>query len=335
MLIYKNLIYRLTGLLIISSIFLLNYCSSDPTEPADNEKINLTGSWEMTVTISSNTCGLQSGETNVEVIDLTDKNGALSIVNFNGLWGNGQFDGITFTFTGTETTDDFGCLATITTSGTGTVSGANLTGNFTIMVDYDAGCSNFTDCTINSDFVMIKMEESPCLGRANFGDPQNSKYILPYPVGNAYPVYQSYCWSTGGHRNQLAYDFTMPIGDTVISSRGGIVREVKEDSPDDGQGYGEHNRIYIQHEDGTSAFYAHLKQYSVAVEIGDTVEVGQYIALSGNSGQSGEPHLHIGVYENYPPVEGVDVPINFRNAQGPLDSRNGLIRGEIYVALPY
>ena len=94
MLIYKNLIYRLTGLLIISSIFFLNYCSSDPTEPADNEKMNLTGSWEMTVTISSNSCGLQSGETNVEIIDLTDNNGALSIVNFNGLWGNGQFDGL-------------------------------------------------------------------------------------------------------------------------------------------------------------------------------------------------------------------------------------------------
>jgi murein DD-endopeptidase MepM/ murein hydrolase activator NlpD len=204
-----------------------------------------------------------------------------------------------------------------------------------MMIDYDAGCNNFTDCTINSDFVMKKLEESPCLGRANFGVPQNSNYILPYPVGTSYPVYQSYCWSTGGHRNQLAYDFTMPIGDTVIASRRGVVREVKENSPDNGQGYGEHNYVYIQHDDGTLASYAHLKQYSVVVEPNDTVEVGQYIALSGNSGKSGEPHLHIGVYENYPPVEGVDIPINFRNAEGPLDSRGGLIRGENYKALPY
>ncbi len=335
MLICKNLICRLSCFLIISSIICLNHCSSDPTKPTDNEKINLTGSWEMTATINSNSCGLQSGGTNVEIIDLTDNDGVLSIVNFNGLWGNGQFDGNAFQFTGTETSDDFGCLATITTSGNGVVSGANLVGSFTMMVDYQDSCNSFNDCTINSDFVMVKMEESPCLGRANFGEPQNSKYILPYRVGAAYPVYQSYCWSTGGHRNQLAYDFTMPIGDTVISSRDGIVREVKEDSPDDGQGYGEHNYIYIQHEDGTLAFYAHLKQFSVEVQVGDTVEIGQYIALSGNSGQSGEPHLHIGVYENYPPVEGVDVPINFRNAQGPLDSRNGLIRGEIYKALPY
>lgn len=332
-----NVKYFYFTLLIVAllSITLFLMCSSEPTEPQNQAPMNITGSWELTSTITSNTCGMQSGESDTEVIDLTDNSGTLSIVNFDGLWGNGQFDGTTMQFTGTETSDRFGCSATITTNGNGSVSGADLVGTFIMMIDYDAGCNNFTDCTINSDFVMKKLEESPCLGRANFGDPQNSNYILPYPVGVSYPVYQSYCWLTGGHRNQLAYDFTMPIGDTVIASRGGIVRKVKEDSPDNGQGYGEWNYVYIQHDDGTSAFYAHLKQYSVVVEPNDTVETGQYFALSGNSGESGEPHLHIGVYANYPVVEGVDIPINFRNAEGPLDSRGGLIRGENYKALPY
>ena len=319
----------------ILSFTLFLKCSSETTEPTTQESMNLTGSWELTSTLESNTCGMQSGVSDTEVIDLTDNNGTLSIVNFDGLWGNGQFDGTTMQFSGTETSDRFGCLATITTEGNGSTSGTDIVGSFTMMVDYDASCSGFTDCTINSDFVMKKMEESPCLDRANFGDPQNSDYILPYPVGASYPVYQSYCWSTGGHRNQLAIDFKMPIGDTVIASRGGIVREVKEDSPDNGQGYGEWNRVYIQHDEGSAAFYAHLKQYSVVVEPNDTVEVGQNIALSGNSGESGEPHLHIGVYENYPASEGVDIPINFRNAEGLLDSRGGLIRNEFYKALPY
>lgn len=55
----------------------------------------------------------------------------------------------------------------------------------------------------------------------------------------------------------------------------------------------------------------------------------------GNSGYSGEPHLHFGVYEDYPPVDGYDLPVNFRNADGSIDERGGLIRGEVYTALPY
>ena len=56
---------------------------------------------------------------------------------------------------------------------------------------------------------------------------------------------------------------------------------------------------------------------------------------SGNSSQSDEPHLHFGVYEDYPPAEGVDIPVNFRNADGPLDSLGGLIRWEFYTATSY
>ena len=74
---------------------------------------------------------------------------------------------------------------------------------------------------------------------------------------------------------------------------------------------------------------------SVIVGVGDSVEAGEYFALSGNSGESDEPHLHFGVYQNYPTTEGVDVAVNFKNADGPLDSLGGLLRGYIYKALPY
>jgi Peptidase family M23 len=40
-------------------------------------------------------------------------------------------------------------------------------------------------------------------------------------------------------------------------------------------------------------FMAHLKQGSVKVAAGDRVSVGQQLAEVGNSGNSGEPHLHI------------------------------------------
>ena len=178
----------------------------------------------------------------------------------------------------------------------------------------------------------------PCLERAVFGEPSQSAYVLPYPVGQSYRLMQGYCYSHGGHRNQLAYDFETPVGTPVIAARGGVVRKVRSDLPDDGKPpeSGQHNHIMIEHDDGTVAFYAHLKQESSLVEVGDSVTQGQPIAASGNSGNTlGMPHLHFGVYQAWPAMEGFDVPVNFRNAQGTHDSRNGLRPGGFFKALPY
>lgn len=174
--------------------------------------------------------------------------------------------------------------------------------------------------------------EPGCLLRAEFGDRTQSQYILPFPVGARYKVTQTYCFPTGGHRNQLAYDFKMPIGAEVVAARGGMVVDLRQDSPDSGMGDGEHNFVFIQHADGTVAFYAHLKQNGVLVGVGDTVETGEVIALSGNSGLTGLPHLHFGVYQSMSLQEGKDVPVNFRNTDYPLDDWGGLRRGGVYEA---
>jgi murein DD-endopeptidase MepM/ murein hydrolase activator NlpD len=178
----------------------------------------------------------------------------------------------------------------------------------------------------------------PCLERAVFGDPAESPYVLPYPAGAAYRVAQAYCYAGGGHRNQLAYDFDMAIGDDVTAARAGIVRRTRDDLPDYGteQDPGQHNHILIEHEDGTIAFYGHLRQGSIVMREGDRVVAGQRIAASGNSGNTqGEPHLHFGVYQFWPATEGFDVAVDFRNAEGPLDERGGLMPGRTYKALPY
>jgi murein DD-endopeptidase MepM/ murein hydrolase activator NlpD len=176
--------------------------------------------------------------------------------------------------------------------------------------------------------------DSPCLPRAAFGDPANSAYLLPFHVGEEYYMSQAYCFSEGGHSNQLAYDFDLPVGAEVLAARAGVVKGIKEDSPDTGLGYGQHNYVFIQHDDGTVGFYAHLEHDGVLVEPGDEVAAGDLIAYSGNSGLTGHPHLHFGVYQTWPPQEGRDVPVNFRNAQGQLDSRNGLVSWRWYEALP-
>lgn len=172
-----------------------------------------------------------------------------------------------------------------------------------------------------------------CLERAEFGDLEASLYVLPFPLGDGYSIIQSYCNDDGSHENQLAYDFAMPLGSTVVAARGGVVVDVKEDVADDA--HTRHlNYVVIQHDDGTAGFYAHLLHEGALVGIGDEVAQGQEIGLSGSTGRTGGPVLHFGVYSTFPPVDDRDVPVVFSNCDGPLDTRGGLREGSFYRALP-
>jgi hypothetical protein len=335
----KSMFRNRVGLLplaIITLVLLQVLGCSDDGGNGVEEPLDLAGSWEITTTVTSNTCGLQNGEPETGTIYFSDSGAAYTVTVFRGVWGSAEVEGKEVHLTGMETMDVLECPATLQSEGSGSGTEVEVAGSYTTTVTFDQeSCPGRPDCVITTDFVMTKLEDCDCLDRAVFGDPDSSEYVLPFPVGASYPLYQSYCFPAGGHRCQLAYDFEIPIGDPVVAARGGIVRQVKEDSPDDGQGVGEHNYVFIEHEDGTTAFYAHLMQNSVTVAPDDTVEVGEPFALSGNSGYSGDPHLHFGVYEDYPPVEGYDLPVSFRNADGPLDARGGLIRYETYTALSY
>jgi hypothetical protein len=301
----------------------------DPTDPAD-----VAGSWAMSRQIAPNACGVPAGALDTETILFEGAGDQLTVVTFDGAWGTCEVQGQTVTITGTDEETIDGCAATLATTGTAQVVGDEITGTLTTTITYDpADCPGRPPCTFTSDIALTALPDSPCLDRAVFPDPATSPYVLPYPVGAEYPVYQSYCWPCGGHRDQLAYDFVIPIGDPIVAARDGTVRHVRDSAPDDGQGQGEHNCVYIEHADGSVAFYAHLMQHSVMVAVDEVVTAGQQIARSGNSGASDEPHLHVGVYAGWPVSEGVDLPVSFRNADGPLDERGGLIRWEVYPAV--
>jgi murein DD-endopeptidase MepM/ murein hydrolase activator NlpD len=59
--------------------------------------------------------------------------------------------------------------------------------------------------------------------------------------------------------------------------------------------------VLVKHNNGLSTLYAHLSVTSVAQ--GQSVETGDVIGLSGNTGYSTGPHLHYAVYLS----EGVQV----------------------------
>jgi len=80
--------------------------------------------------------------------------------------------------------------------------------------------------------------------------------------------------------------------------RGKVVYGSSEDSP---WGHIFGNSLIVSHGDGTRALYAHCQK--ILVDVGDIVEVGQVIALSGRSGffdygegvRQVDPHLHLGL----------------------------------------
>ncbi|NJN54673.1 MAG: M23 family metallopeptidase [Anaerolineae bacterium] len=53
------------------------------------------------------------------------------------------------------------------------------------------------------------------------------------------------------------------------------------------------NAVYVQHGDGSIAWYAHMKNGSVTPkQVGQSVVAGEYLGVVGSSGNSTAPHLH-------------------------------------------
>jgi murein DD-endopeptidase MepM/ murein hydrolase activator NlpD len=62
---------------------------------------------------------------------------------------------------------------------------------------------------------------------------------------------------------------------------------------------GNWNAVYIQHADGSVAWYGHLKNNSLTSKsLGDTVVAGEFLGVIGSSGNSTGPHLHFEVYNS-------------------------------------
>jgi murein DD-endopeptidase MepM/ murein hydrolase activator NlpD len=182
-----------------------------------------------------------------------------------------------------------------------------------------------------------------CAG-TSYPDPDTSEYVLPFPVGETYNVSQGNCGPfTHKEANNLhfAYDFEMAIGDTIVAARAGYVDIVKEDVEDGTIGGGleadDKNWVRINHLDGTWASYLHIKKDGALVGVGDYVEQGQHIALSGDTGISEKsiPHLHFHVFAwdiTAPDVFEI-LPISFRNAS-PREV-SGLQHLKTYTSLSY
>ena len=86
-----------------------------------------------------------------------------------------------------------------------------------------------------------------------------------------------------------AIDYGVNIGTPVYAAADGVVLTTKSITTS----YGTY--VVIQHANGLQTWYAHGTPGSICVSQGQIVSQGQMIMKSGNSGNSGGPHLHFEV----------------------------------------
>ncbi|WP_431042227.1 transglycosylase family protein [Streptomyces sp. P1-3] len=111
--------------------------------------------------------------------------------------------------------------------------------------------------------------------------PAATGWTAPVDAAMGTPYHQAgSAWSSGYH---TGVDFPVGTGTGIKAVGSGTVV-----SAGWGGAYG--NQVVIRHEDGKYSQYAHLS--SLSVTVGETVNGGEQIGLSGTTGNSSGPHLH-------------------------------------------
>ncbi len=141
-------------------------------------------------------------------------------------------------------------------------------------------------------------------GISNFVDldPGYPGLLLDYQCGT-----RSYDLDNGYNHQGIDY-FTWPFSwllmdneeVAVIAAAPGTILDKDDGQPDRncGFGAGNWNAVYVRHDDGSIAWYGHMKLNSLTTKgAGDRVERGEFLGIVGSSGNSTGPHLHLELYD--------------------------------------
>jgi murein DD-endopeptidase MepM/ murein hydrolase activator NlpD len=172
----------------------------------------------------------------------------------------------------------------------------------------------FSSCVTNRTAEQIHARQ---LQKGKITEDTSYIYALPYENNSSHFLIQGY-YSALSHKQRAALDFVMKRGTKILAARDGVVARLKEDSDKGGwsrKNLSKANYVIIQHADGTRSGYWHLQQNGVLVNLGDSVKVGQPIALSGKTGYAAMPHLHFMVWR---PTSGnwQQIPTRFLTSKG-------------------
>lgn len=94
------------------------------------------------------------------------------------------------------------------------------------------------------------------------------------------------------------YLFDNELVDVIAGEAGVIIGKDDGHKDDNCSCEGSWNAVYIRHDDGSTAWYGHLKKHTLTDKaVGDRVDQGEYLGKVGSSGCSTGPHLHLEVYD--------------------------------------
>ncbi|MCB0717168.1 MAG: peptidoglycan DD-metalloendopeptidase family protein [Bacteroidetes bacterium] len=141
-------------------------------------------------------------------------------------------------------------------------------------------------------------------GISNFVD-QNTEYpdkVQDYNCGS-----RSYDTSRG-YNHQGVDIFTWPFGWSrmfnseaeVVAAAPGVIVYKSDFNYDRSCSLsgGDWNAVYVEHADGSTSWYGHLKTGSLTYKrVGQTVEAGEFLGVVGSSGNSTGPHLHFETHD--------------------------------------
>jgi murein DD-endopeptidase MepM/ murein hydrolase activator NlpD len=146
------------------------------------------------------------------------------------------------------------------------------------------------------DILLPPLSEEDATARRVTEEQEGARFVWPV-------VEQGFVTRTFGDTasapgdEHVGIDIAVPAGSYVRTARGGTVEEAGEDAA-----YGLF--VKVTHDDEISSLYAHNSW--IFVSAGDSVEIGEVIALSGNSGRSTAPHLHVEIERDGLPVDPLD-----------------------------
>ncbi|MBK5212201.1 MAG: T9SS type A sorting domain-containing protein [Flavobacteriaceae bacterium] len=127
-------------------------------------------------------------------------------------------------------------------------------------------------------------------------------HLLDYNCGQ-----RTYDWVNGNHAGTDYVVWPYPwkkmeenVMEVIAAAPGVIIdkRDGNFDKNCENNGNNNWNGIILQHPDGSKTYYWHFKSGTLTSKnIGDSVEVGEFLANAGSSGSSDIPHVHFEVYD--------------------------------------
>lgn len=149
------------------------------------------------------------------------------------------------------------------------------------------------------------------------------------PLAGSYSVSQGNNGSfTHNGWQRFAWDFPKPAFTPVVAARGGVVVDLRSSASEscylpflsnpngttggcaNCTGAAASNFVYIQHQDGTYAWYGHFRQDGVFVNLNQRIFRGTVLGIVGTTGCSSGNHLHFHVVNS---EETTTIPIRFES----------------------